>query len=121
MDIETICAEVHKAYCEERIRQGKKPYWTGGDYGKLDEATKDYDRAAVHAVLAEVGYYKLHAENERLKKALEFYADENNYDELVSGRINILVDGGMLAKQALKEIRCFFPYSFFDGLSNWNR
>lgn len=50
-DIEPICAAVHKAYCEERIRQGKEPYWTNGDYNKLDEATKDYDRATVFAVL----------------------------------------------------------------------
>lgn len=43
---------VHKAYCAERIRQGKEPYWTGGDYSKLDEATKEYDRATVRAILA---------------------------------------------------------------------
>jgi hypothetical protein len=46
------CSElVHKAYCNERLRQGKEEYWTKGDYSKLDEATKDYDRATVRAVL----------------------------------------------------------------------
>ena len=52
--IEEIAEAVHKAYCAERIRQGKEPYWTGGDYSKLDEPTKDYDRATVRAVLAEL-------------------------------------------------------------------
>lgn len=51
IDIEQISEVVHKAYCEERTRQGKEPYWTHGDYSKLDEATKDYDRATVRAVL----------------------------------------------------------------------
>lgn len=50
-ELEVICAEVHKAYCDERIRQGKEPYWTGGDYNKLDETAKDYDRVTVKAVL----------------------------------------------------------------------
>lgn len=49
--IELLAEAVHKAYCAERIRQGKKPYWTDGDYSKLDEPTKDYDRATVRAVL----------------------------------------------------------------------
>lgn len=51
MDIEKICEAVHKAYCSERIRQGKEPYWTNGDYSLLDEPTKEYDRATVKAVL----------------------------------------------------------------------
>ena len=55
MDIEAISEAVHKAYCNERIRQGREPYWTGGDYSKLDEATKDYDRATVRAVLKAIG------------------------------------------------------------------
>lgn len=55
MDIEPICETVHQAYCNERIRQGKEPYWTNGDYSKLDEPTKDYDRATVRAVLKFIG------------------------------------------------------------------
>lgn len=50
-DIEKLAEAVHKAYCAQRIKEGKEPYWTGGDYSKLDEATKDYDRATVRAVL----------------------------------------------------------------------
>ena len=51
MEMEEICEAVHKAYCNELLRQGKEPYWTEGDYNKLDELTKDFDRATVKAVL----------------------------------------------------------------------
>ena len=53
--VEVLSREVHKAYCDERIRQGKPPYYTGGDYNKLDEETKDFDRATVRAVLRALG------------------------------------------------------------------
>ena len=55
MDIEIICELVHKAYCDERRAQGREPYWTGGDYNLLREATKDYDRRTVEAVLKAIG------------------------------------------------------------------
>jgi hypothetical protein len=45
MDREVISAEIHKCYCRAYERRFGKPYWTNGDYSKLDEATKDYDRA----------------------------------------------------------------------------
>ena len=44
MDRELISAEIHKCYCRAYERRFGKPYWTNGDYSKLDEATKDYDR-----------------------------------------------------------------------------
>ena len=43
-----IAEAVHKEYCAERLRQGKKPCEF---YSKLDEATKEYYRATVRAVL----------------------------------------------------------------------
>jgi len=43
-----IAEAVHKEYYAERLRQGKKP---GEVYSKLDEATKEYYRATVRAVL----------------------------------------------------------------------
>jgi len=83
IDINPICEAVHKAYCAERVKQGKtpSPYWTGGDYSGLNETIKDYDRAAVRAVLSylvdnniqalrgvSVSHFEqLQAENERLK------------------------------------------------------
>ena len=51
IDIEAVCAMVHKAYCDNRIKQNKEEYWTKGDYNLLDDAAKDIDRATVFAVL----------------------------------------------------------------------
>ena len=65
------CAEaVHKAYCENYLKRTGKPYWTGGDYSKLDEKTKGIDRATVRAVLSVIKrrVAKLEKENRRLKE-----------------------------------------------------
>lgn len=43
-DIEALAAETHKIYCEAYEKRHGKPYWTNGDYSKLDEPTKEYDR-----------------------------------------------------------------------------
>ena len=72
MNIEYICEVVHKAYCKERIKQGRDPYWTDGDYSKLDEATKDYDRVIVKAVLAAIHTDRLERED-----LLERFRTEN--------------------------------------------
>ena len=71
MDIEAVCETVHKAYCDERVRQGREPYWTGGDYSKLNEAAKDYDRATVQAVLGAIGFEQLQAELAKANKEIE--------------------------------------------------
>lgn len=57
-DIETLAASVHRAYCENHIQRKGEPYWTGGDYSLLDEATKEIDRATVRAVLAALATYR---------------------------------------------------------------
>lgn len=41
---EELSAEIHKCYCRAYERRFGKPYWTNGNYSKLDESTKDYDR-----------------------------------------------------------------------------
>jgi hypothetical protein len=46
-EIERLAEEVHQVYCEQYEKKHGKPYWTGGDYSKLDEVTKDFDRAIV--------------------------------------------------------------------------
>ena len=58
---EKLSAEIHKCYCRAYERRFGKAYWTGGDYSKLDEETKDYDRemadyliAREQALLAEI-------------------------------------------------------------------
>ena len=50
-DIEKISEAVHKSYCKQYKIKHSKEYWTGGNYSKLDEATKEFDRATVRAVL----------------------------------------------------------------------
>ena len=42
--IEKLSEEIHKLYCDQYLLDNKKPYWTNGDYSKLDERTKEYDR-----------------------------------------------------------------------------
>lgn len=42
--IERLSAEIHKCYCRAYDKRFGNPYWTKGDYSKLEEATKDYDR-----------------------------------------------------------------------------
>jgi hypothetical protein len=49
--IEELSELVHKAYCKSyQIKHGKD-YWTGGDYNKLTEEDKNYDRATVKVVI----------------------------------------------------------------------
>ncbi|KKN24448.1 hypothetical protein LCGC14_0894730 [marine sediment metagenome] len=43
-EIEKLSEEIHKLYCEQYLKDNRKPYWTNGDYSKLDERTKEYDR-----------------------------------------------------------------------------
>ena len=52
-EIEIISAEIHKCYCRAYERRFCKPYWTNGDYSKLDEPTKDYDREMAAWVIAD--------------------------------------------------------------------
>jgi hypothetical protein len=51
-DVEPLAKAVHEAYCSQYEVLNKRPYWTHGDYNKLDEATKWFDRKTVRAVLA---------------------------------------------------------------------
>lgn len=62
--IEETSAEIHKCYCRAYERRFGKPYWTNGDYSKLDEPTKDYDREMAKWHLQHIDTLK--KENERL-------------------------------------------------------
>ena len=55
VDIEIICEKVHKAYCKYRLEHKGEEYWTKGDYSKLTEEGKEYDRRTVRAVLEALG------------------------------------------------------------------
>jgi len=50
--IEKRSKAVHQAYCKGYIAKHGKPYWTGGDYSRLDNETKEIDRCTVRAVLS---------------------------------------------------------------------
>jgi hypothetical protein len=55
IDIEDICEKVHKAYCKYHLEHKGEEYWTKGDYSKLTEEGKEYDRRTVRAVLEAIG------------------------------------------------------------------
>jgi len=46
-ELELLSEKVHKVYCEQYLKDHGKPYWTDNDYSKLDDRTKEYDRAIV--------------------------------------------------------------------------
>ncbi len=50
-EIEKICESVHKAYCKYHLEHKGTEYWTKGDYSKLNEEGKEYDRRTVKAVI----------------------------------------------------------------------
>lgn len=50
-DIEGLAESVHRAYCANYLARTGAPYWTNGDYSRLDDETKEIDRATVRAVL----------------------------------------------------------------------
>ena len=62
-EIEKVAAEIHKCYCRVYKRRSGTPYWTNGDYSKLDESTKDYDR--------EMAVFHLKRIEQERKKALK--------------------------------------------------
>ena len=73
LEIETIAEKVHIAYCEQYKKKKGKPYWTDGDYSKLDEATKEYDRVTVRTVLTALCREKKIQEQVESRKQLEDY------------------------------------------------
>ena len=62
VDIETICEQVHQAYCIYHKERTGEDYWTKGDYSLLKEDGKEYDRRTVKAVLRAI---RKHLEVER--------------------------------------------------------
>ncbi len=49
--LEQLSEKIHKLYCEQYEKDNGKPYWTNGDYSKLDEKTKEYDRNIARFIL----------------------------------------------------------------------
>ncbi len=44
---EAMAHEVHGVYCMQYLLNEGKPYWTNGDYSRLEEKVKNFDRALV--------------------------------------------------------------------------
>lgn len=57
IDIESICEKVHQAYCKYHLENKGIEYWTKGDYSKLTEEGKEYDRRIVRAVLKAIAFH----------------------------------------------------------------
>lgn len=49
--VERLAEQVHKAYCDNYEKRTGEPYWTEGDYSKLDEESKEIDRVTALAVV----------------------------------------------------------------------
>lgn len=43
-ETEALSEKIHHLYCAQYEKDHGEPYWTNGDYSKLDERTKEYDR-----------------------------------------------------------------------------
>lgn len=69
-DIESLAELVHKAYCKEYERQHGGSYWTGGDYSRLSEDTKEFDRVTVRTILK-----ALHNNNKAINEGLDEIKD----------------------------------------------
>lgn len=50
-NIEELSEQIHKVYCAYYLAREGKPYWTEGNYSKLDEATKEADRYMARFIL----------------------------------------------------------------------
>ena len=67
-EIEKVSAEIHKCYCRAYEKMFGNPYHTEGDYSKLDEPTKDYDREMARWHLEQITV--LRTQLERYREAL---------------------------------------------------
>lgn len=43
-NLEVLSERIHKLYCVQYEKDHGEPYWTNGDYSKLEERVKEYDR-----------------------------------------------------------------------------
>ncbi len=68
-EFEKLAEKVHKVYCEQYLKDNGKPYWTEGDYSKLDEKTKQYDRNIVELMISYAKEYAKQATKE-LREAI---------------------------------------------------
>lgn len=84
---EKLAAEVHALYCDQYLIDHGEPYWTGGDYSKLDEHAKQYDRNIALWLL--VG---LEAQRTSLfSKALRLFSDYLEEEQLPIKKVRTIL------------------------------
>lgn len=77
------CAEkVHQSYCSYYEQVHGKPYWTKGDYSKLSEEVKEFDRASVRAALDASGLREIVEAASAFEDDLSEYCDGPKRDRL---------------------------------------
>ena len=73
---------------------------------KVDELSKEVDNLSNLSIEDERDHYLLRSENDKLREALEFYADDENYNVNTTNQWEPLIlinqDHGEKARQALK-------------------
>lgn len=76
-ELEQLSEEIHKLYCTQYEKDHGTPYWTNGDYSKLEERVKEYDRNIARWYLS-----KLHSHTKEvveIRKKVAKYIEENRH------------------------------------------
>jgi len=107
--IEELSSEIHKLYCKQFLKEQNKPYWTEGNYLKLDEETKEYDRNIARFIIQrdleksnnDLKYASIKAMQGLLENPMICLKKENTDVELPNFLQKISVE---LAKRLLKQL-----------------
>ena len=94
-ELEKLAEEVHHLYCAQYLKDHGEEYWTKGDYSKLEERIKEYDRNIVRWHLEALtladkqGYMRCVEEALRVlpKEADETY-HEGDYEDMMDAHYN---------------------------------
>ena len=104
LTVEEMSEQIHKNYCEYVLARTGKPYWTGGDYSKLDEETKEADRIQARWMLKQITEITT-----PLIEALEFMLEATilayNIGLVKSACRKPIIDSRNQAKEAILQVR----------------
>lgn len=70
--LEKLSEKIHKLYCKQYKKDTGKDYWTKGDYSKLAEITKEYDRNIARFIFSLLKSQR----EELIEKAIECCGEE---------------------------------------------
>ena len=88
--LETLSKKVHEAYCANYLKDKGIPYWTKGDYSKLDEKTKEIDKNTVRAIIGDLGFKEKNGVVYQEKKCN--ICVECIYDDNIFSKMSICLD-----------------------------